>query len=68
MSECSTLLVRHSEVPGVMRAMTMEFKVSTETFSAAREGRDILARIERREDGSWWLTDMRLLLRPGETP
>jgi hypothetical protein len=42
--------------------------VSAETFSAAREGRDILARIERREDGSWWLTDMRLLLRPGETP
>ena len=27
MSECSTLLVRHSEVPGVMRAMTMGFKV-----------------------------------------
>ncbi len=68
MSECSTLLVRHSEVPGVMQAMTMEFKVSAETFSAAREGQDILARIERREDGSWWLTDMRLLLRPGETP
>lgn len=68
MPERGTLLVRHSEVPGVMRAMTMEFRVSPETLAAAREGRDILARIERRDDGRWWLTDVRLLLRPGETP
>lgn len=68
MPERGTLLVRHSEVPGVMRAMTMEFKVSAETLAAAPEGRDILARIERRADGSWWLIDLRLLRRPGETP
>jgi len=66
--ERGTLLVRHSEVPGVMRAMTMEFKVDPETLAAAREGRDIFARMEKRADGSWWLTDVRMLMRPGESP
>lgn len=68
MPERGTLLVRHSEVPGVMRAMTMEFNVSPATLAAAREGRDIFARIERRADGRWWLTDMRMIMRPGEAP
>lgn len=66
--ERGTLLVRHTEVPGVMRAMTMEFKVSPEALASAREGREILARIERRPDGTWWMSDIRMLLRPGESP
>lgn len=68
MPERGTLLVKHSEVPGVMRAMTMEFKVEPNVLAVAREGRELFGRIERRADGKWWLTEVRLIARPDESP
>jgi hypothetical protein len=61
--ERSIAVVKHEEIPGVMRAMRMPFKVDAETFKTLRAETDILARTERREDG-WWLFDVRTLARP----
>jgi len=61
--ERSVLLVRHEEIPGVMRAMTMEFHASPDILAEARPGRELLARIERRES-PWWIFGVRWLGTP----
>lgn len=58
MAERSALLVRHEEIPGVMRAMTMLLKVDAATLAAARENQTITATLVRLEDG-WWLREVR---------
>lgn len=55
------LLVKHEEIPGVMKAMTMVLKVDAATFAAAREGQAIVGQLVRKNDG-WWLEDVS----PGE--
>jgi len=55
------LLVQHEEVPGVMRAMTMMFNVDPRVIPLVKEDQQILARMERRDDGKWWLFNLRLL-------
>lgn len=50
----SSLLVKHDEIPGVMRAMTMAFKVETSTLEKAQEGDTVKGRMSRRDDG-WYL-------------
>jgi len=54
----ATLTVEHEEIPGVMRAMTMEFHAAPETLAAAAPGRGLLARIERR-DRAWWIFNVK---------
>lgn len=61
--ERQSVIVKHEEIPGVMRAMTMEFKVAPELLGTLREGQDILARMERRDDRKWWLFQVKLLNR-----
>lgn len=56
----TALLVKHEAVPGVMRAMTMMFKVEPEVLARVKEGDAIAARMSRREDG-WWLTEVKVL-------
>lgn len=51
------LLVKHEAVPGVMRAMTMMFKVEPGVLAQVKAGDAITAKMSRREDG-WWLTDV----------
>ena len=56
----TALLVKHEAVPGVMRAMTMLFKVEPDVLTRVKEGDAIEARMSRREDG-WWLTEIKIL-------
>ena len=55
--EKTALLVKHEEVPGVMRAMTMMFKVEPAVLTQVKRGDAIKALMSRREDG-WWLTEV----------
>jgi Cu/Ag efflux protein CusF len=55
------LLVDHDEVPGVMRAMTMEFRVDPRVLDAVQPGQRITARMERRDDQRWWLFSIRIV-------
>lgn len=54
----SSLLVKHEEIPGVMRAMTMLLKVDPATLAAAKKDQAITATLIRKADG-WWLEDVR---------
>lgn len=55
------LLVAHEEVPGVMMAMTMSFQVDRRVLDLVKPDQTILARMERRDDGKWWLFSIRIL-------
>lgn len=57
MSDKTALLVKHEEVPGVMRAMTMMFKVDPAVLEKVKRGDAISALMSRRADG-WWLTEV----------
>jgi Cu/Ag efflux protein CusF len=56
----ATLLIQHDEIPGVMRAMTMEFHADPDVLAAAKPGRELLARIERRGQ-PWWIFGVKWL-------
>jgi len=57
LTEKSALLVKHEEIPGFMRAMTMLLKVDAPILAAAQKNQSITATLVRRTDG-WWLTDV----------
>src|SRR5690606_33988335 len=56
----SSLMVKHEEIPGVMRAMTMLFKVDEATLKSAQKGQTITAMMSR-ESGEWWLHDVKVV-------
>ncbi|HWA25328.1 MAG TPA: copper-binding protein [Lacunisphaera sp.] len=58
--EKSALLVKHEEVPGVMRAMTMMFKVEPSVLERVKAGDAIEALMSKRADG-WWLSEVKVL-------
>jgi Cu/Ag efflux protein CusF len=60
LAEKSALLIKHEEVPGVMRAMTMMFKVDAATLKSAREGQAITGLMSRQGD-SWVLENVKLM-------
>lgn len=49
------LLVKHDEIPGVMRAMTMMFRVEPAVLASTRKGDAIKAEMGRDEHGRWIL-------------
>ena len=49
----SALRVKHEEVPGVMHAMTMQFKVDAATLKAAVPGQVITATLVQRGEELW---------------
>jgi Cu/Ag efflux protein CusF len=51
----SALMVKHEEIPGVMRAMTMQFKVDAATLKSARKGQAITGLMSRQ--GSDWVLE-----------
>jgi Cu/Ag efflux protein CusF len=55
MADRSALLVKHEAIPGVMRAMTMMFRVDAATLAAAREGQAITGLMSRQGDA--WVLD-----------
>lgn len=54
----SALRVKHEEIPGFMRAMTMEFRVDAATLAAAAKGQAITGTLVKRADG-FWLEDVK---------
>ena len=60
MADKTALLVKHEEVPGVMRAMTMMFKVEPAVLEKVQRGDAIKALMSRRADG-WWLHEVEVL-------
>jgi hypothetical protein len=50
----SSLLVKHEEIPGFMKAMTMLLKVDAPTLAAAKKGQAITATLLKKSDG-WWI-------------
>lgn len=63
MTDRKLILVKHEEIPGVMRAMTMAFKVEPQVFPSLIEGQELLGRIERR-GRDWHLFNVKLLGSP----
>jgi Cu/Ag efflux protein CusF len=61
----SALLVKHEEIPGVMRAMTMMFQVESPVLERVKRGDAIRARMQRRDDG-WWLLDIEVVTPPAK--
>lgn len=59
----SALLVRHEEIPGFMKPMTMLFKVDAATLQAARKGQTITARMSR-QGSDWVLEDVKVVAQP----
>jgi Cu/Ag efflux protein CusF len=59
-ADTSELRVKHEEIPGVMRAMTMFFKVDPVTIKTVKAGQTITAQMSR-EDGAWWLHDVKVV-------
>ncbi len=64
--ERSSLLVRHEEIPGVMRAMTMLLKVDAETLANAKKDQSITATLVKKPDG-WWIIDVNPVAPAAET-
>lgn len=58
LAERSALMVKHEEIPGVMRAMTMMFKVDAATLKAAKEGQ-ALTGLMSRQNGEWILEEVK---------
>lgn len=58
LADKSALLVKHEEIPGVMKAMTMLLKVDAATLksAAATKGAAITGLLVRKADG-WWLEE-----------
>jgi Cu/Ag efflux protein CusF len=59
-SGLSALRVKHEEIPGVMRAMTMLFKVDAATLKAVKPG-DAITGLMTREEGEWRLYDVKVV-------
>ncbi len=57
-AEKSAFMVKHEEIPGVMRAMTMMFKVDAATFKAFKAG-DTLAGLMSRQGNTWVLEEVK---------
>jgi Cu/Ag efflux protein CusF len=60
LAEKSAILVKHEEIPGVMRAMTMMFKVDADTLKSSKEGQAITALMSRQGD-AWVLEKVKVV-------
>ncbi|HEY1110348.1 MAG TPA: copper-binding protein [Opitutaceae bacterium] len=58
LADRSALMVKHEDIPGVMRAMTMMFKVDAATLKAAKEGQ-ALTGLMSRQNGEWILEEVK---------
>ena len=54
----SAFMVKHEEIPGVMRAMTMMFKVDEATLKTFKPG-DALTGLMSRQGNTWVLEDVK---------
>ncbi|MCX6953456.1 MAG: copper-binding protein [Verrucomicrobia bacterium] len=61
----SALRVKHEEIPGVMHAMTMQFKVDAATLKAAKVG-DAITGLMSRQGNAWVLEDVKPAAKPAK--
>lgn len=61
MAEKQALLVKHDEIPGVMRAMTMMFRVEAGVLGQVKKGDAIKAQMGRNEENKWILRDVQVV-------
>jgi Cu/Ag efflux protein CusF len=61
--ERESVLMAHEEVPGVMKAMTMAFRVEPQLLQHLKPEQEVVGRMARRDDGRWWLFDVRIVKR-----
>jgi len=54
----SAVMVKHEEVPGVMKAMTMMFKVDPATLKSVKQG-DAITGLISRQNNAWVLEDVK---------
>ena len=59
----SALMVKHEEIPGVMRAMTMLFRVDDATLKAVKKGDHITGKMSH-QDGEWVLREVKVVPAP----
>jgi Cu/Ag efflux protein CusF len=64
-AERSAIMVKHEAIPGVMRAMTMLFKVDAATLKFAQKGQAITGMMSRQGD-DWWLHDVKTVAVPAK--
>lgn len=57
-AEDSAFMVKHEEIPGVMRAMTMMFKVDAATLKAFKAG-DAITGLMSRQGRNWVLEEVK---------
>jgi Cu/Ag efflux protein CusF len=55
----SALRIKHEEIPGVMRAMTMQFRVDAVALQAAQVGATITGLMSRQPD-HWLLEEVKI--------
>lgn len=58
--ERNSVLVKHEEVPGVMRAMTMSFRVDPAVLQQVKTG-DVITALMARESDGWWLHEVKVV-------
>ncbi len=61
MTERSALMVKHDEIPGFMRAMTMMCLVEPEVLEQVKKGDAITAHMGRNADNKWILRHVRVV-------
>ncbi len=61
MASRQALMVKHEEIPGVMRAMTMMFRVEPEILDAVKKGDSIKGLMGRDEHNRWILRDVEVV-------
>jgi len=58
LTDRSAVMVKHEDIPGVMRAMTMAFKVDAETMKSLKQGDAITGQVSR-QGNTWVLEDVK---------
>lgn len=56
----SALMIKHEEIPGVMRAMTMLFTVDAATLKSVQKGQTITGQMSR-QGTNWVLEDVKVV-------
>lgn len=60
LEERKLVMVKHEEIPGVMKAMTMAFSVPVDVWAQLKPGVALTARMHKAEKG-WKLTDVKVI-------
>lgn len=63
MPDHDAVMVKHDEIPGFMRAMTMMFVLEPGVAAKLKQGDAIKAKMGRNDAGKWFLRDVEIVAR-----